>query len=80
MRRLLQAMINSRNHKKVSIRYMMAQKDLEIESLRARVRDLCVDNSELGRENRKLRIRNGEVEVAYNSLKQILQNRGVETP
>ena len=42
--------------------------------------ELYIENDELGRENRKLSIRNSELDVAYNSLKQILRNRGVCTP
>lgn len=77
MQKLLQVLSNSR---KTNARTLMAQKDEEIVRLKTRVQELYVENSELGRENRKLRIRNGEVEVAYSSLKEILRNRGVATP
>ena len=68
------------NNRRQSIRATMAQKDAEIDRLKNRVRELYIENDELDRENRKLRIRNGEVEGAYSSLKEILRNRGVCTP
>lgn len=73
MSRLLKVLNNS---KKEDVRTVMAQKDAEIERLRTKFRELYVENDELIRENRKLRIRNGELDVAYNSLKEILRKRG----
>lgn len=77
MSRLLNVLLDNR---KQSVRATMAQKDAEIDRLKSRIRELYIENNELGRENRKLRIRNGEVEVAYSSLKEILRKRGVCTP
>lgn len=77
MARLLKRLSDNR---KRSVRVMMAQKDAEISKLKERLSELHIENDELGRENRKLSIRNSELDVAYNSLKQILRNRGVCTP
>jgi len=65
--------------RKKSVRAIMAEKDAEIAKLRSKARKLYIENDDLIRENRELRIRNGEVEVAYSSLKEILRRRGVPT-
>lgn len=57
----------------------MAQQDEEIVRLKTKVRKLYVENDDLERENRQLRIRNGELDVAYNSLKEILRKRSART-
>ena len=62
------------------MRARMKEKDMEIARLREKVGELYTRNDELDRENRKLRIRNGELDVAYNGLKEILRKRGVCTP
>lgn len=67
-------------NRRKSMSATIAQKDAEITRLKSRVSELYMENDELGRENRKLRIRNGEVEVAYSSLKEILRKRGACTP
>ena len=72
MARLLKRLSDNR---KRSVRVMMAQKDAEISKLKERLSELYIENDKLGRENR-----NSELDVAYNSLKQILRNRGVCTP
>lgn len=77
MIRLLNVQMGGKRKSKSAI---IAEKDAEIAKLKSRVNTLYMENVELDRENRKLRIRNGEVEVAYSSLKQILRNRGVCTP
>lgn len=76
MARLLNVLADSR---KKSVHAIMAEKDAEIAKLKARARELYIENGDLIRENRELRIRNGEVEVAYSSLKEILRRRGVST-
>lgn len=56
-----------------------AQRETEIITLREEVHRLYVRNDALGRENRRLRIRNAELEVAYSGLKEVLRGRGVAT-
>ena len=55
MARLLKRLSDNR---KRSVRVMMAQKDAEISKLKERLSELYIENDELGRENRKLSIRN----------------------
>lgn len=77
MKNLFHALSDTRKN---TVRVRMAQKDAEISALKGKVSELYVRNNELERENRKLSIRNSEVTVAYNSLKEILRKRGVPTP
>ncbi len=56
------------------------KKEMEIAMLKEKVGELYARNNELDRENRKLRIRNAELDVAYNGLKEILRKRGTCTP
>lgn len=76
MSRLLKALSINR---KEDVRARLAQQDEEIVRLKTKVRKLYVENDDLERENRELRIRNGELDVAYNSLKEILRKRGTCT-
>ena len=48
--------------------------------MKANMSELYARYNALGRENRQLSIRNSELSAAYNGLKEILRNRGVETP
>lgn len=77
MAKILQGLTENR---KRNIRVVLAKKDEEIAALKDKLNELYAENYKLRRENRKLSIRNGEVTAAYNSLKEILRNRGVETP
>ena len=64
MSKLLKALSNNRRE---DVRARLAQQDEEIVRLKTKVRKLYVENDDLERENRQLRIRNGELDVAYNS-------------
>ena len=76
MSKLLKALSNNRRE---DVRARLAQHDEEIVRLKTKVRKLYVENDDLERENRQLRIRNGELDVAYNSLKEILRKRSART-
>ena len=76
MSKLLKALSNNRGE---DVRARLAQQDEEIVRLKTKVRKLYVENDDLERENRQLRIRNGELDVAYNSLKEILRKRSART-
>ena len=76
MSRLLKALSDYRRE---DVRTRLAQKEDEVVHLKEKVRKLYVENVDLERENRELRIRNGELDVAYNSLKEILRKRGTCT-
>ncbi|WP_251205726.1 hypothetical protein [Acetatifactor aquisgranensis] len=76
MSKLLKALSNNRRE---DVRARLAQQDEEIVRLKTKVRKLYVENDDLERENRQLRIRNGELDVAYNSLKEILRKRSART-
>lgn len=66
--------------KKGGERDRTVQKGSEIAVLREEVHQLYVRNDALGRENRRLRIRNAELEAAYSGLKEVLRGRGIVTP
>ena len=66
--------------KRRSVRSTIASKDAEIAALKANMSELYARYNALGRENRQLSTRNSELSAAYNGLKEILRNRGVETP
>ena len=76
MSKLLKALSNNRRE---DVRARLAKQDEEIVRLKTKVRKLYVENDDLERENRQLRIRNGELDVAYNSLKEILRKRSART-
>ena len=76
MSKLLKALSNNRRE---DVRARLAQQDEEIVRLKTKVRKLYVENDDLERENRQLRIRNGELDVAYNSLTEILRKRSART-
>lgn len=76
MSRLLHALSTDT---KEDVRTVMTKKDAEINRLKAKLSELYMENDELIRENRKLRIRNGELDAAYTSLKEILRKRGTST-
>lgn len=59
-------------------RNTIASKDAEIAKLKADMSELFGRYNDLRRENRQLSIRNCELSGAYNGMKEILRNRGVE--
>lgn len=63
---------------KRSARSTIASKDAEIAKLKADISELYARYNDLRRENRQLSIRNCELSGAYNGMKEILRNRGVE--
>lgn len=64
--------------KKQSVRSAIASKDAEIAKLKADMNELFGRYNDLRRENRQLSIRNCELSGAYNGMKEILRNRGIE--
>lgn len=70
----------STGSKKRNERTTIASKNAEIAALKQEMGELYARNDVLGKENRKLSIRNAELSAAYNGLKEILRNRGVSTP
>lgn len=64
--------------KKKSVRSTIAGKDAEIAKLKADMDELCARYNALRRENRQLSKRNCELSGAYNGMKEILRNRGIE--
>lgn len=67
-------------NRKRSVKSTIASMNAEIAALKKEIGELYARNDVLGRENRKLSIRNAELSAAYNGLKEILRNRGVSTP
>lgn len=77
MVRLYDVLTGSR---KRNVKSTIASMNAEIAALKKEIGELYARNDVLGRENRKLSIRNAELSAAYNGLKEILRNRGVSTP